>query len=75
MGTGLFKGEKIPQSSGYLIVSLQAKCKELCLEEEYKKYQIRLMISYLTVFFPLFIFVVVGCELCPWIFSEVRAQT
>nr|NP_620474.2 adenylyl cyclase X B [Drosophila melanogaster]AAF53227.3 adenylyl cyclase X B [Drosophila melanogaster] len=51
---------------------LKAKCKELCLEEEYKKYQIRLMISYLTVFFPLFIFVVVGCELCPWIFSEQK---
>ncbi|XP_026834758.1 adenylyl cyclase X E [Drosophila erecta] len=51
---------------------LKARCKELCLEEEYEKYQIRLMISYLTVFFPLFIFVVLGCEVCPWIFSEQK---
>ncbi|XP_043650639.1 adenylyl cyclase X E [Drosophila teissieri] len=51
---------------------LKAKCRESCLEEEYKIYQIRLMISYLTVFFPLFIFVVLGCEVFPWIFSEQK---
>ncbi|KPU73763.1 uncharacterized protein Dana_GF14211, isoform B [Drosophila ananassae] len=32
---------------------LKAKCKELGLEEEYLRYQIRLMISYLRVFFVL----------------------
>ncbi|KAH8389511.1 hypothetical protein KR200_008067, partial [Drosophila serrata] len=37
---------------------LKHKCKELKLEEEYQKYQIRLMISYLGVFFVLHIMVV-----------------
>ncbi|KAH8327774.1 hypothetical protein KR074_003546, partial [Drosophila pseudoananassae] len=36
---------------------LKAKCKELGLEEEYLRYQIRLMISYLRVFFVLNIIV------------------
>ncbi|XP_016970905.1 adenylyl cyclase X E [Drosophila rhopaloa] len=36
---------------------LKAKCKELRLEEEYERYQVRLLISYLTVFYLLFIFV------------------
>ncbi|XP_037708960.1 adenylyl cyclase X E-like isoform X1 [Drosophila subpulchrella] len=35
---------------------LRAKCKELGLEEEYKRYQIRLMISNLSVFYVLLIF-------------------
>ncbi|XP_044250956.1 adenylyl cyclase X E-like [Drosophila takahashii] len=34
---------------------LRHKCKELNLEEEYRKYQIRLMISNLSVFYVLFI--------------------
>ncbi|KAH8282108.1 hypothetical protein KR054_005453 [Drosophila jambulina] len=38
---------------------LRAKCKELKLEEEYKKYQVRLMNSYLGVFFVLHILVVI----------------
>ncbi|XP_017065352.2 LOW QUALITY PROTEIN: adenylyl cyclase X E-like [Drosophila eugracilis] len=37
---------------------LRDKCKDLNLEEEYKKYQIRLMVSYLTVFILLFLLVV-----------------
>ncbi|KAH8234021.1 hypothetical protein KR032_010953, partial [Drosophila birchii] len=36
----------------------QAKCKELKLEEEYQNYQVRLMNSYLRVFFIMHIFVI-----------------
>uniref|UniRef100_A0A6P4DYU6 adenylate cyclase n=1 Tax=Drosophila rhopaloa TaxID=1041015 RepID=A0A6P4DYU6_DRORH len=49
---------------------LRAKCKELNLEKEYKKYQVRLLISYLTVFFPLFIIVMVCFELVAFISVE-----
>ncbi|XP_017065346.2 adenylyl cyclase X E [Drosophila eugracilis] len=38
---------------------LRAKCKELNLEEEYEIYQTRLMISFLSIFFILFIFVTI----------------
>ncbi|XP_043063825.1 adenylyl cyclase X E-like [Drosophila ficusphila] len=45
---------------------LKAKCKELNLEEEYRKYQVRLMISYLTVFYPLFLLVMLCLQLVTW---------
>ncbi|XP_044315928.1 adenylyl cyclase X E-like isoform X2 [Drosophila rhopaloa] len=51
---------------------LKAKCKELNLENEYKRYQLRLWISYLTVFFPLFIIVIVGIELVALTFVQYR---
>ncbi|XP_052853494.1 adenylyl cyclase X E-like isoform X1 [Drosophila gunungcola] len=38
---------------------LRSKCKELHLEEEYRYYQFRLMVSHLTVFYLLFMFVFV----------------
>jgi len=44
------------------------------LEEEYKKYQVRLMISYLSVFYPLFIIVVVGLQVVAWSCAEVNAH-
>ncbi|XP_043064590.1 adenylyl cyclase X E-like [Drosophila ficusphila] len=49
---------------------LEAKCKELNLEEEYRRYQIRLMISSLTVFYPLFILVTLGMEFVNWLCVE-----
>ncbi|KRJ97664.1 adenylyl cyclase X E isoform X4 [Drosophila yakuba] len=51
---------------------LKAKCKELNLEEEYMKYKIRLMISYLTVFYPLVILVIVGLQVIKWTFTEYK---
>ncbi|XP_039494766.1 adenylyl cyclase X E isoform X1 [Drosophila santomea] len=51
---------------------LKAKCKELNLEEEYMKYKIRLMISYLTVFYPLVILVIVGLQVIKWAFTEYK---
>ncbi|XP_037708922.1 adenylyl cyclase X E-like isoform X3 [Drosophila subpulchrella] len=54
---------------------LKAKCKELNLEEEYKKYQVRLMISYLSVFYPLFIIVVVGLQVVAWSCAEYTKFT
>ncbi|KAH8276409.1 hypothetical protein KR018_005161, partial [Drosophila ironensis] len=38
---------------------LKAKCEELGLEEDFQRYRIRLMISYLGVFYPLHIFVTI----------------
>ncbi|XP_043650672.1 adenylyl cyclase X E-like isoform X3 [Drosophila teissieri] len=51
---------------------LKAKCKDLDLEEEYMKYKIRLMISYLTVFYPLLILVIVGLHAIKWAFTEYK---
>nr|XP_017012684.2 adenylyl cyclase X E-like isoform X1 [Drosophila takahashii] len=54
---------------------LKARCKELNLEEEYKKYQIRLMISYLKVFYPLYILVVVLLQVVKWSCAEYTKFT
>ncbi|XP_016963059.1 adenylyl cyclase X E-like [Drosophila biarmipes] len=54
---------------------LKARCEDLNLEDEYKKYQIRLMISYLTVFYPLYIIVVVVLQVVAWSCAEYTKLT
>ncbi|XP_016964662.1 adenylyl cyclase X E-like isoform X4 [Drosophila biarmipes] len=49
---------------------LRAKCKELSLEEEYQRYQIRLMISNLSVFYVLLIFLSLSFLAVELIFVE-----